>query len=134
MDLRGELDIKYGDYFTGTFANFHPAFDWQINRHVLIGLGYNLTKYEFDDQTVFTREVEFELNVAFNAAVSLATKIEYDNVRREAAFTNRLRWNIEPGQDLWVVFNQGLVDADDDYKFTVEDTAAAFKFVYTLRL
>lgn len=133
MDLRGELDIVYGDYFTGTFKRFHPAVDWQVNEHVLIGLGYDLTKYEFDTQTVFTREVEFELNITFNAAVSLASKIEYDNVRRQAAFTNRLRWNMQPGQDLWIVFNQGLVDQDDDYKFAVENTAAAFKLVYTLR-
>ena len=84
-------------------------------------------------ETVFAREVEFDLNIAFNSKVSLTSAIEYDNIRRQASFNNRLRWNIEPGQDLWVVFNQGLVDQDEDYNFAVENTSAAFKLRYTLR-
>tara|TARA_B110000483_G_scaffold216241_1_gene267592 strand:- start:49970 stop:52141 length:2172 start_codon:yes stop_codon:yes gene_type:complete len=132
-DIVGELDYKWGDYFTGTFTNINPLASWQANRHVLLGLGYDFTKYELGTESVFTREVEFSVNIAFNASWTLASKIEYDNVRRQAAFTNRLRWNMRPGQDLWIVFNQGMVDQDDDYKFAVENTAAAFKLRYTFR-
>ncbi len=132
-DVFGEVDLKWGDYFTGTFTNTNPEVSWQANQHVLIGIGYDYTRYEFGTDSIFTREVEFSLDIAFNASWSLASKIEYDNVRRQAAFTNRLRWNMRPGQDLWIVFNQGLVDADDDYKFVVENTAAAFKLRYTFR-
>jgi hypothetical protein len=133
FDVSGELSFSKGDYFTGTFTEFSPELSWQANRHILVDLGYELTKYELPGETIFTREVNFDLTIAFNSKVSLTSQIEYDNVRREASFNNRLRWNIEPGQDLWVVFNQGLVDEDEDYKFAVEDTSAAFKLRYTLR-
>jgi len=132
-DISGEVNVIWGDFFTGTFTNLNPEITWQANQHVLLSLGYDFTRYEFDTESVFTREVEFGLDIAFNASWTLASKIEYDNVRRQAAFTNRLRWNMRPGQDLWIVFNQGLVDQDDDYKFAVENTAAAFKLRYTFR-
>ncbi len=128
-----ELSFSKGDYFTGSFTEFSPEISWQANRHILLDLGYELTKYELPGETIFTREVNFDVTVAFNSKVSLTSNIEYDNVRREASFNNRLRWNIEPGQDLWVVYNQGLVDQDEDYSFAVEDTSAAFKLRYTLR-
>lgn len=133
MDLRGNVEFKGGDFYSGSFTTIKPDLDWQVNRHVLLGLSYDLTKYEFATETVFTREVEFSMDITFTPSWTLASKIEYDNVRRQAAFTNRLRWNIEPGQDLWIVFNQGMVDEDDDYKFAVQNTQASFKFRYTFR-
>ena len=99
----------------------------------MIGVGYDLTQFEFDDRTIYTREVELDLNVAFNSNISLTSRIEYDDVRDQATFTNRLRWNLQSGQDLFVVFNQGLVDENENLNFSAETTAAAFKFRYTLR-
>ncbi|MBT5330413.1 MAG: hypothetical protein HOL48_01370, partial [Porticoccaceae bacterium] len=133
LDVSGEIETSVGDFFSGTFKNINPSVDWQANRHISMSLGYDLTKYELGGESVYTREVEFDLTVAFTSKISLTTNIEYDNVRRQASFNNRLRWNIEPGQDLWVVFNQGLVDQDEDYNFAVEDTSAAFKLRYTFR-
>lgn len=133
LDISGEIETSMGDYFSGTFKNINPSADWQANRNISLGVGYDLTKYDLGGETVFTREVELDLTIAFNSKVSLTSQIEYDNVRNEASFNNRLRWNIEPGQDLWIVFNQGLVDQDEDYKFVVEETSAAFKLRYTLR-
>lgn len=133
LDLRGNIEFKGGDYYSGKFTTIKPDLDWQVNRHILLGLAYDLTKYEFDSGDVYTREVELSMNITFTPSWTLASKIEYDNVRRQAAFTNRLRWNIEPGQDLWIVFNQGMVDEDEDYKFRVQNTQASFKFRYTFR-
>lgn len=133
FDLRGNVEFKGGDYYGGDFTTIKPDLEWQANRHILLGVAYDLTKYEFDSESVYTREVELSMNITFTPSWTLASKIEYDNVRRQAAFTNRLRWNIEPGQDLWIVFNQGMVDEDDDYKFAVQNTQASFKFRYTLR-
>jgi|TARA_B110000483_G_scaffold226488_1_gene287189 hypothetical protein len=133
LDLSGQINMEFGDYYDGTFTTTRPTISWQANRHFLFSTSYQLTKYEMPSETVFAREVEFDLNIAFNSKVSLTSTIEYDNIRRQASFNNRLRWNIEPGQDLWVVFNQGLVDQDEDYNFAVETTSAAFKLRYTLR-
>ena len=133
LDLTGSVNLKKGDYYSGSYTAITPEVSWQANRHLLFGVGYDLTKYKFDTETVFTREVEFSMNITFTPSWTLASKIEYDNVRRQAAVTNRLRWNIEPGQDLWIVFNQGMVDEDDDYKFAVQNTQASFKLRYTFR-
>lgn len=132
-NLTGAITLAQGDFFTGERFNINPEANWQINRHLMIGVGYDLTQFEFDDRTIYTREVELDLNIAFNSNISLTSRIEYDDVRDQATFTNRLRWNLQAGQDLFVVFNQGLVDENENLNFSAETTAAAFKFRYTLR-
>ena len=94
-----------------------------------------MTHSLYSNQEIFVRELisNADLNVAFSASLSFVSQIEYNNVNRELAFTNRLRWNLEPGRDLWVVFNQGYVDEEGDNDFRVEDTNAAFKLIYTFR-
>lgn len=133
-DLTPGISYRGGDFYDGSFHRINPSLTWQANRHLLIETGYRLTQYDLPTEgTVYTREFDMELIYAFNSKVSLTSQIEYDNVRHELVFNNRLRWQIEPGQDVWVVFNQGMVDEDEDYNFAVENTAAAFKIRYTLR-
>lgn len=132
-DLSGEIMLRTGDFFTGTRTLLRPQLSWQANRHIEISGGYRLNRYSLPEGTTYTRELDAEMVIAFNSKVSLTSQIEYDNVRHELIFNNRLRWQIEPGQDIWVVFNQGMLDEDEDYKFAVQNTSAAFKIRYTLR-
>ncbi len=132
-DLSGGLELNSGDYFTGTSTSLQQSLNWQANRYISLGGSYELTKFELPESNIYTREVTFDLGVSFTPSISLSSQIEYDNVRREASFNNRLRWEIEEGQDLWIVYNQGLLDVDEDYKFAVQNTAVAFKLRYTLR-
>lgn len=132
-DLNAELDLSYGDYFTGKSTSIHPTINWQANKHMKLSTGYDLTKYNLPDGIVYTREITADISISFNSHITLTSSIEYNNVNREVAFNNRLRWNLEPGQDLWVVFNKGLIDEDETNNFDVVDTSAAAKFVYTLR-
>lgn len=132
-NIGGELEIEHGDYFTGTSTRINPVVEWKASRHLRLSAGYDLTQYELPGARVYTREIELDLDIIFNSSVSLNSTIEYDNVRREMSFNNRLRWNFQPGQDLWIVFNQGRVDEDENNQFAVTDTNAAFKFRYTLR-
>ena len=133
-DLTPTFNYRGGDFYTGSFHRFNSTLTWQANKHLLVETGYRLTQYDLpSEDTIYTREFDLGLIYAFNSKVSLTSSIEYDNVRRQAFFNNRLRWQIEPGQDIWVVLNEGLVDEDEDYKFAVTDTAAAFKIRYTLR-
>lgn len=133
LGLRGDFQFVHGDYFTGKNTRIYPSVEWQANKHIELSAGYDFTQYDMPEGKIYTREITAELNLSFNANVNFTSKIEYNNVRRELAFNNRLRWNFEPGQDLWVVFNQGRVDEDGDNSFAVEDTSAALKLVYTLR-
>jgi len=132
-DLSGSMMLRTGDFYTGTRTFLRPQLSWQMNRHVELSGGYRFNRYSLPEGTTYTRELNAEMIIAFSSKVSLTSQIEYDNVRHELIFNNRLRWEIEPGQDLWVVFNQGMIDEDEDYKFAVQNTAAAFKLRYTFR-
>ena len=133
-NLSPAISYRGGDFYSGNYHRVQPELAWQVNRHLRLETSYRLTQYQLPgSDTLYTREFDLEMNYAFNSRMSLTSQIEYDNVRRELVFNNRFRWQIEPGQDIWVVFNQGMVDEDEDYNFAIENTAAAFKIRYTLR-
>ncbi len=134
LSVSPSLEIAHGDYYTGSFTSVVPAVTWLPNKHIKFSTGVDIRQYHLNGRDVYTRELDLNLKIAFNSSVSLTSQIQYDNVSNQIAFNNRLRWNLEPGQDLWVVFNQGYIDDQENDNIEVVDTSAALKFSYTLRL
>lgn len=132
-DWSTRVNLSTGDYFTGTRSRYGLELGWQMNRYVSFEGGFNLSQYDLPEGTTYTRELDFDMEISFGSSISLSSQLEFDNVRRELNFNNRLRWNIQPGQDVWVVFNHGMLDLDGDDKFSNDTTNAAFKFRYTYR-
>ncbi len=132
-DWSSRVNLSYSDYFTGTRTRYGIDLGWQLNRYLSFDGGVTLSQYDLPEGTTYTRELEFDVEISFGPSVSLSSQLEFDNVRRELNFNNRLRWNIQPGQDVWVVLNHGLIDQDIDNRFANTTTNAAFKFRYTYR-
>ena len=67
--------------------------------------------------------------------LSLSNLIQYDNLSRNLGWQSRLRWTLQPGNDLFFVFGQGWIrDALGDHRFRTEDSKVSTKLQYTLRL
>ena len=132
-DWGARVNLSYGDYFTGTRSRYGYSMSWQPNTHLSLDAGFDLTQYDLPEGTTYVRQLDFDVEIAFNSSVALSTQLEFDNVRREITFNNRLRWNIQPGQDLYLVYNESYLDQTGDSDFTTSETNAAFKFRYTYR-
>ncbi len=65
--------------------------------------------------------------------LSLSTLVQYDNRSKNLGWQTRLRWTLQPGNDLFFAFNQGWIHEEGDLRFRPQDRKVSAKFQYTFR-
>jgi hypothetical protein len=70
---------------------------------------------------------------AFSPFFTVANFIQYDNESRNVGLQSRLRWILRPGNDLFLVFNQGWEQQIGGLTFRRVGTRVTGKVQYTFR-
>jgi len=85
------------------------------------------------DEGEFTTQL-FELRVdySFSPDVSWSNLVQYDSASAILGFQSRFRWILEPGNDLFLIFNRGWEDLEG--RFIPVFDRGSVKFQYTFRL
>ena len=127
------LRANFGDFYTGERLELRPEVRFTPNRHLSTSLALGFNRFEFPDQKRITRQLTWNAEIAFNAAWSLLTNVQYDNLSDDLGINARLRYNIAAGNDIWFVVNHNMRRADFDDRFDNEQTTAIAKIRYTFR-
>ena len=72
------------------------------------------------------------MDAQFTPDITWSTIVQYDNVSENLGINSRLRWIIEPGNEFFVVLNQGFTRIDDT-DFRSDLTEVATKVGWTFR-
>ena len=92
----------------------------------------------FDTPALDTAHSIVTGSVAYAASpfVSLSNLIQYDNRSRNLGWQSRVRWTVQPGDDLFFVFNQGWIREETDagtLRFSAQDRKISAKIQYAFR-
>ena len=87
--------------------------EWRISRH----LGFE-TSFSFNQIDISPGEFEVLVGsagfrVTPNPKLSWNTLVQWDSVSNRVGINSRIRWIVKPGNDIFIVFNQGLEYTDD---------------------
>jgi hypothetical protein len=81
-----------------------------VNRYFELKTGWDWNRIRFDE-----RGQEFDSNLmrvtahgALDIHLSLDAFVQYNSLTQQATTNARLRYNFREGQDLWLVWNEGL--------------------------
>jgi hypothetical protein len=130
--VSGEAEVGYGGFWSGTrtrielgstvrpFPGLNASVDWEHRR---VGL------QEGDFQTHLLR---FEGNVDLTPNVAFTSQVQYDNLSDRLGLFARLRWILEPGSELYLVYTHNWRAIDGRLSPRSAETAA--KLTYTIRL
>ena len=82
------------------------------------------------------RIVTATVNYAASPFLALSNLIQFDNRSRNLSWQARIRWTLQPGNDLFFIVNQGWIQEPGDrrFQFNHSDTQLSTKLQYTLRL
>jgi len=128
-----EVRFDNGAYYNGDRFHLRPKIGWIPNKHVSFELEYDYNKYDFPGAEAITRQITFDNTISFNAAWSLSTLAQYDNLSEDIGINMRLRYNRAAGQDLWFVLNHNMRELVPNDGFRSVQTVAALKIRYTFR-
>ena len=126
-----ELMAEVGEFYSGNRMQLGASLRWAPSRHFQMRLEYDYNDINLAEGDFITRLGRARFDIYFTPDISWSTLAQYDNVSESLGINSRFRWIIEPGQELFVVINQGFFV--DNFRFRSEVTELAAKLGWTFR-
>ena len=109
--LQTNAAVEGGQFYDGrrVSVTFGPV--WGPSAHLNLSVDYQVDFVEFPDrdQSFTASLVRFQTQLSVSTEITAAWFIQYSNTDREVVSNFRFRYNPREGNDLYVVWNEGLV-------------------------
>lgn len=132
--LSAFLTTSFGDYWSGTAEQISATLTFKTPPKFNFSLGANQTFAHLPEGDFIARIITSNIDFSVSPFLSFTNLIQYDNRSDNLGWQSRMRWTLQPGRDLFIVFNQGwLQDPAGGLRFQSQDTKVSIKFQYTFR-
>jgi hypothetical protein len=132
--LSGSLNWAFGTYWSGHAHEVTATVTYKVPPRFTISLTSNQTFAELPQREFVARILSSQVNFAASPFLSFSNLIQYDNLSRNLGWQSRMRWIVQPGNDLFLVFTQGWIqNAVGGFRFDAHDSKVSTKLQYTAR-
>lgn len=136
--LRPNTTLTAGQFFDGRRVSVDNRINWPVNQHLELIGGWEWNRIRFD-----TRDQRFDANLlrltargAVDTRFSVDAFLQFNSLTDQLTTNARFRYNFREGQDLWLVWNEGLNlerDVAGLPRLPFEDARTlTFKYTHTL--
>ena len=133
--LSGSVNLSYGGYWSGHAEQLTTSLTYKVPPRFTVTVGTNQTFARLPEGDFIARIFTSSVGYAATPRLSLSNLIQYDNRSRNLGWQSRLRWTLQPGNDLFFAFNQGWIQEDGGHlRFGTQDSKVSAKFQYSFRL
>jgi len=136
--LKVNMAVEGGQFFDGRRASVSVGPTWDPSAHLGLSLDYRVDFVDFShrNQSFTANLARFRTQVSLSTEISAAWFVQYSNTDREIVSNLRFRYNPREGNDLYIVWNEGLVTDrtyfDPERLFSDERTIL-IKYSHTLQ-
>lgn len=99
--------LRLGDYYSGTRSDYRGELNWRPSRYFTATAAYELRNIRLAEGDFDVRIASAVIKVAFTPDLTWNTVVQYDNISKQVGLNSRIRWTWRPGDDLFLVVNQG---------------------------
>ncbi len=126
-------DLRYtgGGFYDGDRNDYGVGFEWRHSSKGSIEVDYSHNDIRLPAGDFQVNVVALRADTNFTPRISWSNNVQWDDSSDNLGLNSRLRVILEPGRDLFFVFNQGWSTFDDS--ITPTETDARFKVSYTFR-
>jgi hypothetical protein len=133
--LQGNIAWSFGRYWSGHADMVTTGLTVKMPPRFTATFSTNQTFARLPEGRFTARILSTQVSYTASPFLSLSNLLQYDNLSRNLGWQSRVRWTLQPGNDVFFVFSQGWIRDDrGEYRFRVEDGKVSAKLQYTLRL
>ena len=108
--LRVSATAWFGDFFTGTLVQTIGSVHWtEPGGHLQLNLDAENDFGHLPEGDFIERLWQLRAVYSFSPDLFFQSFVQYDSVSRNVGMNSVVRWTIEPGRDLFLVWNRGWV-------------------------
>jgi hypothetical protein len=113
--FRVGFDTKIGEFYDGSRFSGSVSPTWNASKHLELGATWeaNVLDFETRNESLTTHLARLRIAAAMTVQTSMNAFVQWNSTTDDLAANLRLRHNFREGNDLWLVFNQGLVTDRD---------------------
>jgi hypothetical protein len=128
--------VEAGSFYDGWQATVGIAPIWYVSPHLELSGSYRFNRIRFPDRggRFDAHLARLRIGTALNTRISTNAFVQFNSAANSVSANVRFRYNIREGNDLWIVYNEGLNTDRDRLTPTlpVTDTRAILvKYTYT---
>ncbi len=112
--LSGSINFLYGGYWSGKAEQIIPSLTFKLPPRLIVTASANQTFARLPEGHFIARIYTGNVGYAFSPTLAFSSLMQYDNRSRNLGWQTRLRWTPQPGNDLFIAFNQGWIQEDED--------------------
>ncbi|MDX1617934.1 MAG: DUF5916 domain-containing protein [Balneolaceae bacterium] len=136
--LRTGLRVEAGSFYDGTRYSAVLSPSWYVSKHLELSSEYQYERIRFEErnQQFDAHILRVRIGTALDNKLSANSLIQYNNTLDLLSANVRFRYNFREGQDLWIVYNEGLNTSPykTDPHLPVSDSRTILiKFTYTFK-
>lgn len=124
-------EFTSGEFYSGDRTDTRVGMEWRPNPNFLAGFDLFQNDVRLEEGKFTTKIGLARVNVTFNPKLSWNNVLQYDNVSNTVGINSRIKWTVDPGNDIYFVLNQGFDVDGSSYNSTTSELAA--KVTWTLR-
>ena len=134
---RLKVDVQWllGTFWSGHADEVLTTITYKLPPRFTISLNTNHTFARLPEGNFVARIMTAQVSYTPSPFFLFSNLIQYDNRSQNLGWQGRIRWILEPGNDLFLVVNQGWIqDPQGGYRFTPDQGRLSAKLQYTFRL
>jgi hypothetical protein len=126
----------FGTYWSGRADEVSGRFQYNWAPHIEARFSYDQTFARLPEGNFVARIFTLRGNYSFSPMLTLFNLVQYDNDSNNLSWQSRVRWILQPGREIFLVFNQGWIREEDSLgsiRLRAADSGIAAKAQYTFR-
>ena len=128
--VSARISASWGTFFSGTNRRLSTFLGWRPSKHFQTTIDYTQNQIELPEGDFTTRLLRWNLDVVFSPDLSWETLIQWDRDSRNLGWNSRLRWVVREGEELALIWNQGVDTTDHDFRGTTMQWAGKIRWTY----
>ncbi|HET6350443.1 MAG TPA: DUF5916 domain-containing protein, partial [Candidatus Krumholzibacteria bacterium] len=110
--LSPAFSFATGDYYTGTRTDYVGQLDWRPGGWLFASAYYEYDDVNLPEGAFIVRVMSARGDILFSPEFSWSTIAQYDSESKNLGFNSRVRWEVEPGQEVFFVVNKSYLRED----------------------
>ena len=115
---------RTGQYLNGHADFYNLNFGWRPTSRLQFGLNTGLRDIRLPAGEFQVRTGSLRTSFTFNPDLQVSLLGQYDNISKSLGMNFRIKWTVQPGNDLYFVVNQGYDTTADHFRPTTGDVSA----------
>lgn len=111
-----EFEYETGDFYDGSRSDYTFGLSLRPGATFFGSVEYELNDVDLPSGDFIVRIIRARANFFFTPEISWSNTIQYDNVSDRLGANSRVRWELKPGTEIFVVLNHGFEVEDDSFR------------------